>query len=153
MNLKLKTSIDKTFIGIPGTRKPQVAPERQRRETRRRALRLRQPILEYQEERSGELGKCSPSWLTSSNFFGFRSVAATFPGVGGSVLHLFDSLAGTIIHEKGLIHQQNSHLYIQRHSVSGRFRCGWPGGERSNHLDQCRTIYWINGMGRGLVWV
>ena len=41
-------------------------------------------------------------------------VLATLSGVGGSVLHVFDSLEGTIIHEKRLHHSQNGQLYSQR---------------------------------------
>lgn len=41
-------------------------------------------------------------------------VVATLSGVGGSVLRVFDSLEGTIIHEKRLHHSQNGQLYSQR---------------------------------------
>ena len=45
---------------------------------------------------------------------GFCLVVVTLSGVGGSVLHVFDALEGTIIHEKRLHHPQHGQLYSQR---------------------------------------
>lgn len=41
-------------------------------------------------------------------------VVATLSGVGGSVLHVFDSFEGTIIHEKRMHPSRNGQLYSQR---------------------------------------
>lgn len=41
-------------------------------------------------------------------------VIATLSGAGGSVLHVFDSLEGTIIHEKRLHHSRNGQLHSQK---------------------------------------
>ena len=49
-----------------------------------------------------------------SDLSGFHLVVVTLSGVGGSVLHVFDTLEGTIIHEKRLHHPQNGQLYSQR---------------------------------------
>ena len=44
----------------------------------------------------------------------FYLVVATLSGPGGSVLHVFDSLEGTTIHEKRLHHSQNGQIYSGR---------------------------------------
>ena len=49
-----------------------------------------------------------------SDLSGFHLVVVTLSGVGGSVLHVFDTLEGTMIHEKRLHHPQNGQLYSQR---------------------------------------
>ena len=50
----------------------------------------------------------------NSGFLRFPLVIATLSGVGGSVLHVFDSLEGTIIHEKRLHHSKNGQLHGPR---------------------------------------
>lgn len=96
--------------------------------------------------------------LASSHLSGFSSVVATLSGVGGSVLHVFDPLEGTIIHEKRLHHPQNGQLYNQR-SIGvdvtfGTLKTTEDGQEARDLfvLTNGHTVHRIDGTSGDLVW-
>ena len=89
---------------------------------------------------------------------GLYLVVATLSGVGGSVLHVFDSLEGTIIHEKKLHHPQNGQLYGQRTlgvDVGFSAQKTMEGGQEVKDLfvlTNGHTVYRIDGTSGDLVW-
>ena len=92
------------------------------------------------------------------DLLGIYLVVATLSGVGGSVLHVFDSLEGTIIHEKRLHHPQNGQLYSQR-TLGVDVAFGAPktteGGEEAKDLfvlTNGHTIRRIDGTSGDLIW-
>ena len=96
--------------------------------------------------------------LSHVGFLLFCIVVATLSGVGGSILHVFDSLEGTIIHEKRLHHSQNVQLYSQR-TLGIDVAFGAPkateGGQEARDLfvlTNGHTIHRIDGVSGDLVW-
>ena len=92
------------------------------------------------------------------HFLGFYPVVATLSGVGGSALRVFDSIQGTIIHEKKLHHSQNGQLYSQRtlgvDVGFGTLKTTEDGHEAKDLfvLTNGRTVHRIDGMSGDLVW-
>ena len=96
--------------------------------------------------------------LSHVGFSLFCIVVATLSGVGGSILHVFDSLEGTIIHEKRLHHSQNGQLYSQR-TLGIDVAFGAPkateGGQEARDLfvlTNGHAIHRIDGVSGDLVW-
>lgn len=73
------------------------------------------------------------------------------------MLHVFDSLEGTIIHEKRLHHPQNGQLYSQR-SIGVNVAFGAPKTEDSQGardlfvLTNGHTVHRIDGASGDLIW-
>ena len=84
----------------------------------------------------------------------FYLVVATLSGVGGSVLRVFDSLEGTVIHEKRLHHSRNGQLYSQRSlGVNLAFETQSGQGARDLFvLTNGHTVHRIDGTGGELIW-
>lgn len=93
----------------------------------------------------------------TSEFLGFL-VVATLSGPGGSVLRVFDSLEGTIIHEKMLHHPQNGQLYSQKPlGVNVAFGASRVTGVSRDTKDlfvltNGHTVYRIDGTRGDLLW-
>ena len=85
-------------------------------------------------------------------------VITTLSGVGGSVLRVFDSLEGTIIHEKRLHHSQIGQLYSQR-TLGVDVAFGEPRMAGVSHnakdlfvLTNGHTVNRIDGTRGDLIW-
>ena len=93
-----------------------------------------------------------------SDLFGFYLVVVTLSGVGGSVLHVFDALEGTIFHEKRLHHPQNGQPYSQRSlGVDVAFdtlKTTEDGQEAKDLfvLTNGHTVHRIDGTSGDLIW-
>ena len=87
---------------------------------------------------------------------GFHLVIATLSGVGGSVLRVFDSLEGTIIHEKKLHHPQNGQLYDKRttgvHVAFGGLKTDGQEAKDIFVLTNGHTVHRIDGKSGDMVW-